>query len=198
LQSADGGETWQPLTFGTNLAVRDVCVVGNGCPQDWAAYVIGWTPGSNAGAVLKSTDRGKTWEKSALPPGTPPLARGYFVDQKRGWVAGAGALLATEDGGGTWEARTDPSPNQQVAALLFFQNGYGWMAYYQPFDGIGKLIYEHTVFSTRDGGRTWRPVLSGYKSVHAFWANGPGSCWAVGNTSGYTPNDLVAIWNGKW
>ena len=197
-QSADGGDTWQPLAFGANLYLRDVCLVGNGSPQDWAAYAIGSTPGSDAAAVLKSADYGRAWQKLALPAGRPPLTRGYFLDQRRGWVAGYGVLLATEDGGQTWEPRTNPSPKQPVSTLLFFQNGYGWIAYYQPFDGIGKLIFAHTLYSTRDGGRTWRPVLSGYKSVHALWSNGPGTGWAVGNTPGYTPNDLVTLWNGKW
>ena len=53
--------------------------------------------------------------------------------------------------------------------------------------------FREALFETRDGGRSWTPVLSGAKQVNAIFALGPWQVWAVGNVPGFVPNDLVAI-----
>jgi len=195
--SPDAGATWSPINFQTKapFIAKDICFTGDvPLQRDYAGYAVGHLFGNPAPTVLKTTDAGKSWRTLELPTATPPLSRIYFTTSEEGWVGGNGSvILYTADGGRSWERRDLPvsTKGQPLTALLFFRNGKGWAAFPQPFDG--KMHYEHTLFSTSDGGLTWCPVLSGRKDVHGLWSNGPGTCWGVGNTPGYIAADLVAI-----
>lgn len=197
--SPDAGETWSPIDFQTKapFIAKDICFVGDiPLQRNYVGYAVGNLWGNLSSTVLKTSDAGKTWRALELPPASPPLSRIYFVTSEEGWVGGAGGfILHTADGGRTWERRDLPesTKGQYITALWFFRNGKGWAAFQQPFDGIGKLLFEHTLFSTSDGGLTWHPVLSGRKDVHALWSKGPGTCWTVGNTPGNVASDLVCI-----
>ncbi len=59
-----------------------------------------------SGGVIRSEDRGQTWQVIALPTPYDQLALGAvkFSDPLHGWVAGHhGIILATHNGGLTWE-----------------------------------------------------------------------------------------------
>jgi hypothetical protein len=49
------------------------------------------------------------------------------------------------------------------------------------------------MFRTLDGGRTWQPILSGYKQINRIFGLDANSVWAVGTEPTVVPNDLVAI-----
>jgi photosystem II stability/assembly factor-like uncharacterized protein len=69
----------------------------------------------------------------------------YFVDSKRGWVAGDdGTVLRTEDGGATWQPqRVGTSANVND---LYFRNR-----------DDGYLLAGNQIFITENGGETWQP-----------------------------------------
>jgi len=183
---------WLRINFPKGFRAYDVCFPGDvPYARRYCAYAVGSLSGKPA--VLRSSDSGRTWQALRVGGEVSELRRVWFVTSRQGWIGGGDALLYTNDAGRTWQRRTIPAPGQSLTDLLFYRTGCGWAAYNQPFDGIGKLVFEHTLFYTRDGGRTWTPELSGYKSVHGLWSNGPGTCWVVGNTPGFVPNDLVAI-----
>jgi photosystem II stability/assembly factor-like uncharacterized protein len=55
------------------------------------------------GTILRSADRGETWERVPTPTDATLYAVS-FADSRHGWAVGAsGTLLRSEDGGRTWE-----------------------------------------------------------------------------------------------
>ncbi len=82
---------------------------------------------------------------TAIPLGQPPRAV-TFVSATTGWLLGAGAsIVRTTDGGARWTPVTGP-PSASVDHLVFADpsNGWAW--------GGAEL------WSTHDGGSTWRRV----------------------------------------
>ncbi|HEX6182325.1 MAG TPA: YCF48-related protein, partial [Pyrinomonadaceae bacterium] len=68
----------------------------------------------------------------------------YFVDSKRGWVAGdGGVVLRTRDGGRTWTRQT-------VASKASFND-----VYFRN-DEDGYLLAGAEIFTTEDGGESWQ------------------------------------------
>ena len=191
--SPDRGRTWRRVKFGVPLWAADICFPGDvPYATDYVGYAVGHRHGQPV--LVKTVDSGKTWKRLALPPHATSPRRVFFTTSREGWICGSnGQVFYTHDGARQWQARHLSAPGQHVFGLWFHRTGYGWAAALQPFDGIGKLLFEHTLFVTPDRGITWTPVMSGWKSAHALWSNGPGTCWTVGNAPGFVANDLVGI-----
>ena len=175
LKTTDGGENWTrvDVTRGEDV---DVKLAG----LRFADAAHGWVYGE-AGALYATSDGGETWARQRVP--TRHLLLGAsFVDARTGWLSGGGlTLLTTTDGGATWRAGTVYAPadsstseaasqsrngaeasaarsqvptiSQRLNAVSFADALTGWAV------GAGGAI-----FSTSDGGRTWRPQRSGVES----------------------------------
>ena len=79
----------------------------------------------------------------------------YFLDERRGFVAGGnGVVLATEDGGATWRAMRRPN-DDAIRDLLFIGERIGWMLVernpYAQREGEPRSYF----WRTEDGGKTW-------------------------------------------
>jgi hypothetical protein len=92
------------------------------------------------------------------------------------------------------------SAHQSVIAVWLDQAGHGFAAvanspaWGSPNDAyVGA--FRDAVFETWDDGRSWTPVLSGYKQVNAFAAVDADHVWGAGLSPTNVPNDLIAIWN---
>ncbi len=179
LKTTDGGETWSrvDVTRGEDV---DVKLAG----LRFADAAHGWVYGEE-GVLYATSDGGATWSRQRVP--TRHLLLGAsFIDARTGWLSGGGlTLLSTTDGGATWLAGTvyapaDASASQQprqppptsrrLNAVSFADASTGWAV------GAGGAI-----FSTTDGGRTWRPQSSGVGSDLSdvkFFDRAEG--WAVG------------------
>jgi len=119
----------------------------------------GWAVGDD-GVIWHSMDGGKHWERQK--PGTRASLRGvHFQTPYTGWVVGrnelangggsVGVMLRTTDGGLTWqEMGTNVLPG--LHAVRFFDEKSGFVC------GDGSRAFPSGVFSTSDGGRTWKPV----------------------------------------
>jgi photosystem II stability/assembly factor-like uncharacterized protein len=153
LKTTDGGENWTrvDVTRGEDF---DVKLAG----LRFADATHGWVYGE-AGVLYATTDGGETWSRQTVP--TRHLLLGAsFTDARTGWLSGGGlTLLKTTDSGATWRAGTVYSPaqtptatltSQRLNAVSFADAETGWAV------GAGGAI-----FSTRDGGRTWRQQASG-------------------------------------
>lgn len=100
LTTRDSGARWQPPggalpAVAADINFRAVALSGDNV----------WIAGSPGAVVLRSADRGATWDVS--PTGTTmPIEALTFVDATHGWAVGAwGQILATADGGRTWQAQ---------------------------------------------------------------------------------------------
>lgn len=174
------GETWCKQRSGTDEPLFSISAIEGSCP---------WICGNDI--ILKSHDKGATWEKVYCP------FHSYFfsLDQKdcdQVWVSGQqGLLISTADEGATWQSHpTGVTQNLYcvdiVAEGIYRTCGYGgyilssadagttWVKEYdQTFlylynvdtRGIGGPAYavggDGTILETSDGGATWNKRESG-------------------------------------
>jgi photosystem II stability/assembly factor-like uncharacterized protein len=191
LKTTDGGGTWTRVEV-TRGADVDVKLAG----LRFADRERGWVYGE-MGALFATEDGGATWARQRVP--TRHLLLGAsFLDAQTGWLSGGGlTLLKTSDGGATWRAgsvflpevakefsndaargpagQKEPEGPRQVGgrrlnAVWFATRERGWAV-----GGEGRIL------ATGDGGRTWRPQVSGVaEDLHdvRFFDDAEG--WAVG------------------
>ncbi|MBP1669508.1 MAG: hypothetical protein H6Q21_1874 [Bacteroidetes bacterium] len=92
--------------------------------------------------VLKTTNRGETWEKQTTPA-KGKLVSIAFVDNLTGFAVGEGLLAKTNDGGTTWEEFTLELTGT-IEKIFFLNHETGYMC------GLFNNL-----FKTTDGGNTW-------------------------------------------
>lgn len=176
----------------------------------------GWVAGQDAqysqGVVLRTTDGGTAWARTALPGDV--ILTLQFEDQQRGWLIaetachGSGctqlSVLGTADGGKTWqqEWQTAVDTHSQAMNVLLRSR----------VDAFGPDVFAlalgHLV-ATTDGGRTWRdltlpgdatPVDAAFVDASHGWVAAQ-SCSGGGATSSrcsaavYVTGDGGKTWN---
>ena len=88
----------------------------------------------------------QSWVVSKVGTGGQDLNTVYFVDSKRGWIAGDGGYLSrTEDGGRTW-IRQSVGTTDAINDIYFRDKEAGF------------LIAGNRIFITRDNGTRWTEV----------------------------------------
>ena len=119
------------------------------------------------------------WTSKRIGSGGKDLNAVYFTDAKHGWVGGdAGFLAHTDDGGASWAERsigTDRSIND-----IYFVS-----------KDAGFVLAGGSIYSTNDGGRTWReahkfsPVqfADSAPELYSLRFNGKKRGWVVGSVS---------------
>ncbi len=141
---------WESVSFTEDLDFREVFFV---------TADKGWVAGSN-GTIIHTKDAGATWtaQLGGDPQSAdPPVRLLRFLDETHGWavIGGAGSsgarILRTRDGE-SWED-LGAAP-QYVHALAMSSPTEGVAAGYP---GMGSV--PSTLFKTRDGGKTWKPVV---------------------------------------
>ena len=157
---------WQETPTGSTARLRGLDAVS---PR------VAWASGS-LGTVLRTTDRGRTWE-SIGPPGTESLQFRDIeaFDSRRAVILsiGPGAdsrVYWTSNAGRSWTlAWVNEEPDAFYDCMTFFDGRRG-LALSDPVDGRFRLV------ETNDGGRSWRildaempPALPG---EFAFAASG--------------------------
>ena len=136
------------------LAGRSLHAVTWGCTVNEKALQPAFAVG-DGGAVLKSTDGGKSWGFVNLGLTPQVLASCDFrccaSFGSHVWVAGkpGGFVLHSADQGQTWEVQKTEVP-LPVNGLYFLTHEIGWI--------VGELGCIH---GTIDGGKTWRVQQTG-------------------------------------
>jgi photosystem II stability/assembly factor-like uncharacterized protein len=136
---------WQLTPTGSNARLRGLAAVSS---------KVAWTSGS-LGTVLRTVDRGATWEQVSQP-GTSTL---QFRDIEASDAAhavilsiGTGTdsrIYETSDAGATWAlAFVNDDPNAFYDCMAFSDKKHGF-AVSDPVDGRFRVIV------TSDGGRSW-------------------------------------------
>jgi photosystem II stability/assembly factor-like uncharacterized protein len=117
-----------------------------------------WASGSG-GTVLRTVDRGATWQ-SVGPPGTETLQFRDIeaFDANRAVILSIGTgsdsrIYYTSDAGQTWTLGfVNDDPNAFYDCMTFFDGKRG-LALSDPPDGV-----KFRIFATGDGGRSWHVV----------------------------------------
>lgn len=114
-----------------------------------------WLIGLGLGNATSSTDDGRTWKQSVIEPDCK-ITSIWFVDDEYGWAAGCEAsdsktldysdpaVLQTKDGGKSWT-------KLNVSSLL---TGVWQIAFDDRLHGVA--VTANAVYSTTDGGATWK------------------------------------------
>lgn len=98
------------------------------------------------GIVILSDD-GKRYRQAKTVPTRAVLTSVFFLDEKRGWIAGHdGTIVATTDAGETWQLLRDEPGKERVLMSIWFENARHGVAVGQ----FGLML------ETDDGGKNWR------------------------------------------
>lgn len=189
--SEDAGKTWTPQNIVSDANLYDVAFADQ--QNGWATSRViirrgGLEEGGGveaSGAILKTTDGGKTWIKKIEE--IDPISIS-IVDSKTVFVCGGnGSVFKTIDGGENWE-KLNTQVAWELSDIHFFdaQNGYavGW----------GGLIIK-----TTDGGKTWvrQNAYTSYDLNGVHFVS-PTKGWIVGNYGIIlTTDDGGETWNSQ-
>jgi photosystem II stability/assembly factor-like uncharacterized protein len=141
--------SWQLTPTGSSARLRGLSTVSAN---------VAWASGS-LGTVLRTTDRGATWQQVG-PPGTGTLQfrdiEAFSADRAVILSIGPGGdsrIYVTSDAGQHWTlAFVNDDPNAFYDCMTFFDKRRG-LALSDPPDGV-----KFRILSTSDGGQTWHVV----------------------------------------
>jgi photosystem II stability/assembly factor-like uncharacterized protein len=121
--------------------------------------------------ILRTSDGGVTWRPYDI--GIDEVIRDlFFANSSVGWAVGhSGLVLRTEDGGRSWAA-VQPFTEGRLRSVVFTDPHQGFIVGDRDAQG-------HVLFSTLDGGRTWRPIATSYPDLHRL-IRSPSTLWIVG------------------
>ncbi|MDE3057560.1 MAG: T9SS type A sorting domain-containing protein [Bacteroidota bacterium] len=199
--TTDGGVHWSdqyPLELQDNhrYAFFDIQLANDS---------IGWIGGFTG--VLKTTDRGTTWQKTIGASGwTTSLC---FINDSAGWSTNSvGGILKSTDKGGHWTTIASLGW-YWTKRIRFVTPAIGWIVGRKLYDNIGFIA------KTTDGGATWKFQDSsgvGYNdlciidslNVVAVGDNGliqyttdGGNMWLYSGTNNHDDYNNVALKNNK-
>jgi photosystem II stability/assembly factor-like uncharacterized protein len=177
IHTADGGEVWDELHWGTDGSFNDIdmwdnsngCVAGNGGLIFLTADGIDWqqvtSPTSedlnsvayadaqnlyacgNNGVIITSADGGSSWSTVSSPTSRDLKAMG-FASVDIGWAVGeSGRIIKTENGGGSWSIASSPV-GENLTEISIFSETRAWVS------GLNG-----TVLRTDDGD-TWQELVT--------------------------------------
>ncbi len=186
LQSNDGGRTWtRRLSFGgvyggmqvfgpdgfiwsIDMSLRNCTAGGTSCQ-----------PATDALSLYRTVDGGATWVK--LPNSGVPTQDVFFLDAQRGWADSDGpamglnaeVLYQTIDGGITW-SRIGALPPASPMAYVYGVGNYR-VTFSRQSDGSlrGWYVGATQLYTSTDGGRSWRALTLDVPAALAGWASTP-------------------------
>jgi photosystem II stability/assembly factor-like uncharacterized protein len=185
---------WQLTPTGSTATFRGVSAV-----SERAAWVSGWE--GNVGKVLRTTDRGASWQSVG-----PPDAVGLQFRDVEAFDADTALIMSipptpntpggfriyrTTNGGQTWTlVFQNAEPTAFYDCMAFFDRHRG-LALSDPINGRFRIL------ATSDGGRTWRIVNAdmppALPNEFAFAASGQCITTAGGRDAWFgTGGDAVA------
>lgn len=158
--------------------------------------------GFNNGGLLKTTDRGKTWEQKNAPAKIDINAI-YAFNAEECFISGRGekrGLFHTTDGGKSWKDVLSPeiSRNLGIDSISFVDKKTGW--------AVGLNFVTNTdnpetdidvLLKTIDGGKSWKKVETNIKENHGLTRvkfTDQNNGWITGETAIYHSNDGGISW----
>ena len=201
--TTDGGRGWKPQSLGSDADLNLIYFI------DWnRGWMLGRsgakTGDENEGdnILFITTDGGRTWASKPLPNVTSL----QFTDAKTGWAVGKNfTLLKTTDGGLEWSkvggvekligSRADSSNYSFGFSDVHFTDAkHGWLIgnYYGRARGdIGG------VFTTSDGGATWKRVPLAIQTRNNSGLFTPGALHSAHFTDANTGSITGEMYDGE-
>ena len=185
LITEDGGDHWTLRSAETSPAADSgegspaasgTCVVAHRPGYAW----IGTTGGTQGARVLRTADRGRSWQSAITPVGHRAPGAGIFTlvfrNPLTGFAAGSedstrvptGRVAGTTDGGRTWRLLGEPAFKGTVYGMAIVPGRPRLLIATGP--GGSSL--------SRDDGRSWAPLDAGNYWTVAFGSSSAG--WMVG------------------
>ncbi|MEY2981429.1 MAG: hypothetical protein RL562_1656 [Planctomycetota bacterium] len=203
LRTQDGGDSWQVVhAVEDPKAFFDSIAFG----PDGIGYVFGDPLGDGAHFVLRSPDRGRTWERVRGTPPALPGEAGFAASNSCIAVTGSaihigtgGAAARVLRGPSAWTAAETPllsgASSQGVFAVAFVDAQHGVVV---GGDYVDHGRRDGTAAWTADGGRTFTPARvppGGFRSDAAFAPGfGPWTVFAVGSHGADRSDDGGQTW----
>ncbi len=131
-----------------------------------------------AGAsLLRSTDRGLTWEQPSAPI---PAGAIRFFDSSHGWLILGDTAYETIDGGGHWQASQTGMNDIHAIAT--------------PSKDTVFTSYLHQISRSTNGGKTWSATMLNAVTINAISFSDAKHGYAVGNKQTVLPDSpLVGV-----
>lgn len=166
-RSPDGGGNWTRIPLDPPEVLKGA--YGDAYPpaftgRDGSMFVVYRTPaGSTVASVYHTTNAGRAWgfvKGSALRLSGSPAVLGW-QSAEQGYVASqlGRSLYLTNNGGQTWTVSRLPAPVPEVPGAVSFSGAH---------DGIVAAVGRNSwtlLLVTRDGGRTWSPIVPSVSST---------------------------------
>jgi photosystem II stability/assembly factor-like uncharacterized protein len=202
-RTTDGGRNWKPLLSGAAANINFIHFI------DWNH---GWMLGESSGRdgdevegdniLLLTTNGGRSWARKPAPNVTSL----YFTDSKNGWAVGRNAtLLKTTDGGLEWSKVESiekliglpiesSNYNFGFRDIHFVDSERGWLIgnfYGRARSNIGG------VFTTSDGGATWKRVPITFQTQYTSGRFTPGLLHSIRFTDANTGSVTGEMYDGE-
>lgn len=167
VHTVDGGTTWNAIELPPDSWFNEITFFGD---FGWAAGSrCGPEPerfgcfGTSAAALLRTSDRGATWEPLELDATFDELHSLNFLDESTGWAISVScgeidcesSVIVTNDGGATWQRAS--SPPGMITDLVVQDEMNAW-AVTQTCE-LQFADCELHLQRTNDGGKNWTGLL---------------------------------------
>jgi len=128
----------------------------------FTSSLVGWAVGSD-GTILHTDNGGGQW--NSQNSGMTDYIKGvHFVNGSKGWIISRKEILYTVDGGSNWNSQ------------FFFDEGTMWDLFFMN-EKIGWATGniwgtdDGVIFSTKDGGITWKSQRTEFIGVSIFFSD---------------------------
>jgi len=146
--SDDQGYSWERAftNIASDYVFKEAITFGDSVV---VAVGTGNVKGDLEGTVIRSTDRGKSWEK--INKVLLPLSELSVVDQNIAYACGPQnrSVYKTDDAGKSWLKLINFPYDILPQCIHFFDEDYGWVV------GEDKSVSEFHIYETLDGGMSW-------------------------------------------
>ncbi len=140
---------WEPKNYPDDVILLDVFFV-----NDQVGWVSGGSSWKKGGFILQTRDGGDHWAVQLGDPQSsdPSIKDIRFIDETHGWARQGDKLIRTTDGA-NWEDAGSLPPFSQIHEYAFTSPNRGI--------AVGGYATEGAkIFTTRDGGKTWKQVFT--------------------------------------
>lgn len=191
-KTEDSGYTWSPISLELPEGAG-ICGFDHHGNTIWGVGIFAYPA-----VMIKSTDRGETWNISALDSLADGLVEVYFQDENTGFIGGineaeGAVILRTDDGGESWRNVFTSSIPAEYLWKIF---PVGTDTLYASIENL--FSSSTTIARSYDGGENWTEelvdmLLNDIQGIG--FINGQTGWVSPRHLPGYITNDGGSTWS---